>query len=87
MRWCIFFVLMGIANVLFAETSEDQQKRCLEAVEHMIQIAEESLSHPESRPERVEKRRVLVEDWVWRLERGEDPCVLYVDIQKAATTF
>jgi len=39
------------------------------------------------RPEMVEKRRVLVQSWKRRLAAGEDPCAVYSDIGKAATTF
>ena len=35
----------------------------------------------------VAKRRVLVESWKRRLAAGEDPCAVYSDIGKAATTF
>jgi len=65
----------------------DEAGRCRYAAEHMIAVAKQSLSDSRSRPERVEKRKKLVDDWTSRLEKGEDPCSVYMDIQKAATTF
>lgn len=53
----------------------------------MIEFAKQALKEPRSRPERVEKRRKLLEEWDRRLKQGEDPCAVYMDIQKAATTF
>ncbi len=70
-----------------ARIPDDEAKRCRYGVDHMIQFAKQSLSEPTSRPERIEKRRKLVEDWSSRLEQGENPCSVYMDIQKAATTF
>ena len=60
---------------------------CKSAAEYMIKIANESLLEKTSRPERIEKRRKLAEEWTSRLKSGEDPCQVYEDIQKAATTF
>ena len=57
------------------------------AAEHMIDVGEMALKEKSSRPERVEKRRKLVNGWKQKLAQGEDPCVVYQDIQRAATTF
>jgi hypothetical protein len=40
----------------------------------MIDLALEAVSHMNSRPERRESRCVLIEDWVVRLDAGEDSC-------------
>lgn len=66
---------------------EDQAGRCRYGAERMIEIAKQSLSEPRVRPERKEKRRKLAEEWSSRLAKGEDPCRVYHDIHKAATTF
>lgn len=66
---------------------DNEAGRCRYGAEHMIAFARQSLSDPRSRPETIEKRRKLVDDWASRLEKGEDPCSVYMDIHKAATTF
>ena len=66
---------------------DDQAGRCRYGAEHMIEFGKQGLTEPGSRPEEVEKRRKLLEEWTRRLEQGEDPCAVYMDIQKAATTF
>jgi len=53
----------------------------------MIDIAREAVGDTNSRPERRESRRVLVEDWVARLVAGEDPCSVYEAISFSSTTF
>jgi hypothetical protein len=53
----------------------------------MIEIAKQSLTEPGRRPETIQKRRKLVDEWTSRLKQGGDPCAIYLDIQKAATTF
>lgn len=83
--WLILLMLPVIAGA--AGIPADEAGRCRYGAEHMIEFARQSLSEPRSRPERVEKRRKLVEDWTARLEHGDDPCAVYVDIQRAATTF
>jgi hypothetical protein len=65
----------------------DEQGRCRIGVEHMIELGRKGLSEPRSRPELVAKRRKLLDEWSERLARGEEPCRIYMDIQKAATTF
>ena len=84
----IFYFLTA---TLWAQNSvtvqDDETKMCRSGADHMIEFAKQSLSEPTSRPERTEKRRKLVEDWSSRLKKGEDPCLVYIDIQKAATTF
>jgi len=66
---------------------KDQAGRCRFAAEGMIKIGKESLSDPRVRPALREKRRKLIEEWSSRLAKGEDPCRVYQDIGKAATTF
>ena len=66
---------------------QDDATMCKYGTEHMIDVARQSLKEKSSRPERIEKRRKLVEEWTARMEQGEDPCTVYADIQQAATTF
>lgn len=86
-----FFLLSSLTALTqssaSAEITSDEDKRCRYGADHMIEFAKQSLSEPTSRPERIEKRRKLVEDWSFRMEQGENPCLVYMDIQKAATTF
>ena len=65
----------------------DDQRACLMGANGMIDVAREAVADTASRPERREARRVLMEDWVARLAAGEDPCAVYGDIGRAATTF
>tara|TARA_R110002167_G_scaffold16347_1_gene64120 strand:+ start:183 stop:458 length:276 start_codon:yes stop_codon:yes gene_type:complete len=67
--------------------ANEDTSMCKYAAEHMINVAKESLQDKNSRPERTEKRRKLAEEWSSRIASGEDPCQVYEDIQKAATTF
>jgi hypothetical protein len=60
---------------------------CLFAANSMIDIAREAVNDTNSRPARRESRRVLMEDWVARLQAGEDPCSVYESIGHSATTF
>ena len=86
----IFFVLPLTAWTQSSGNAgipDDEAKRCRYGADHMIEFAKQSLSEPTSRPERIEKRRKLVEDWSSQLDKGENPCLVYMDIQKAATTF
>ena len=80
-------VLMGNISSVAQERSEQEQAVCKFSADHMIEIAKQSLNEKSSRPERIESRRKLVEDWTRRMESGEDPCSVYSDIQKAAATF
>lgn len=84
----IFYLL---ATTLWAQNPgtalDEKAKMCRYGADHMIKFAKQSLSEPTSRPERIEKRRKLVENWSSRLEKGEDPCLVYEDIQKTSTTF
>ena len=66
---------------------DDEAARCRYGAEQMIALAKESLAELRTRPEGIEKRKKLVDDWTSRLEKGEDPCSVYRDIQKVATTF
>ena len=80
--------VMFLAQASLAQDQADQDKAmCQYAADHMIEIAKQSLNEKSSRPERIEQRRKLVEEWSARMENGEDPCSVYADIQKAATTF
>lgn len=65
----------------------DEAKTCLVAANSMIDVAREAVSDTRSRPERRESRRVLLEDWVARLEAGEDPCSVYEAIGSSSTSF
>ena len=53
----------------------------------MIEFGRKALDDSRSRPERSAKRRALLDEWQSRLDRGEEPCEIYRDIHKAATTF
>ena len=92
-RFLLFVMLTGLATLSWSQQTgravlpDDSKGRCRYGAEHMIASAEQSLAEPRSRPERIEKRRRLVADWKTRLKNGEDPCLIYSDIQKAATTF
>jgi len=84
----ILFPILFLSLSFFANAQTEQEKTmCKYGADHMIQIAKQSLSEKSSRPERIEKRRVLVEEWTARMGNGEDPCKVYADIQKAANTF
>lgn len=65
----------------------EEARVCLFSANAMIDIAREAVSDTNSRPERRESRRVLMEDWVARLEGGEDPCSVYEAIGAGSTTF
>lgn len=65
----------------------DETRACLMGANSMIDVARQAVAETSSRPERREARRVLLEDWVARLEAGEDPCSVYGDIGQSATTF
>jgi len=76
------------AHIVEAQTQQPEDKNmCKYGAEHMIDIAKQSLLEKSSRPERIEKRRKLVEEWSSRMDKGEDPCEVYKDIQKSAATF
>ena len=77
----------GAEDATFTGLPDDEAGRCRYGAEHMIDVARQSLTEPSSRPERVEKRRRLVESWESDLNAGDDPCEVYMDIQKSATTF
>lgn len=62
-------------------------RRCLSATNSMIDVAREAVNDTSSRPERRESRRVLLEDWIARLESGEDPCSVYQSTIRSSTTF
>ncbi len=68
-------------------TLSEEGRTCLYAANAMIDIAREAVNDTRSRPERREARRVLMEDWVARLEAGEDPCSVYEAIGLSSTTF
>ncbi len=89
----LFVGLLGFAATAWCAPGgqsvlpSDQQGQCRYGAEHMIAFGEQALLEASSRPERIAKRRKLVEDWKTRLANNEDPCLIYADIQKAATTF
>ena len=65
----------------------EESKTCFFAANSMIDMAREAVNDANSRPERREARRVLMEDWISRLEAGEDPCSVYESIGLSSTTF
>jgi hypothetical protein len=83
----------AFSSVLWAQGAgpaglpKDQAGRCRYAAEGMIKFGREALSDPRVRREPNEKRRKLLDEWSARLAKGEDPCRVYLDIQRAATTF
>ncbi len=83
----LLLVFAGTQALASEPTPEQDKSMCEYAANHMIEVAKQSLEEKSSRPERVEARRKLVEDWTSRLENGEDPCSVYADIQRAAPTF
>jgi len=83
----IVMLISSSLNAGSAALPDDETGRCRYGAKHMIEVGKRSLSELSSRPARVEKRKKLVEEWTSRLENGDDPCQLYMDIQKAATTF
>lgn len=92
MQWKTRVGTLGICVLLWvphsvAEPNAQDAQLCEMGARHMIEVAQQSLRSAQSRPERIEKRRKLVEDWQRRLDKGEDACAVYADIQKAATTF
>lgn len=64
-----------------------EARACLMGANSMIDVARQAVADSSSRPERREARRELLEDWVARLEAGEDPCSVYGAIGQSATTF
>ena len=68
-----------------ADTPEMQT--CRMAAQSMIDLARQAVNDQSSRPERRESRRVLMEDWVARLDADENPCDVYAAIGQASTTF
>ena len=87
----IFYLFPLLPTTLCAQNFKTAQgeetKMCRYGANHLIEVAKPSLSDPRSRPEQIKKRRKLIEVWLSRLEKGEDPCIVYEDMQKAATTF
>ena len=84
----IIFTLMAWSQGSFGQGETEQDKKmCKYSADHMIEIAKQSLKEKSSRPERIENRKKLVDDWVKRMKSGENPCAVYEDIQKEATTF
>lgn len=79
-------LMMAHSTSLLAQQKPDKNI-CKYSAEHMIKVAEQSLSEKTTRSERKAKRKKLAEQWRLRLDKGEDPCLVYADIQKAATTF
>ena len=65
----------------------EEASACLYGANAMIEVARQAVSDTNSRPERREARRVLMEDWAARLEAGEDPCSVYQAIGASSTTF
>lgn len=68
-------------------TDTPEMASCRMAAESMIEVARQAVTDTSSRPERREARRVLMEDWVARLQAGENPCDVYAAIGQASTTF
>ena len=67
------FALLTCSALAWAEKPgtavlpDDEAGRCRYGAEHMITVAERSLSDSSSRPEQIEKRRKLVDDLTSRL--------------------
>ena len=70
-----------------AASLSEEGRACLRAADAMIEIAQQAVNDPNSRPQRRESRRVLMEGWVARLDAGEDPCLVYADIGQASVSF
>ncbi len=87
----IFYLFTSLTTTLWAQNSgtelDEKTKMCRFGASHLIEVAKPSLSDPRSRPEQIKRRRKLIEDWSSRLEKGENPCIVYEDMQKAETTF
>ncbi|MBI5073759.1 MAG: hypothetical protein HZB62_01090 [Nitrospirae bacterium] len=62
------------------------QEQCRNGSEYMISMGERAIQDARNNEER-QRRTQLVTDWKTRLSRGEDPCAIYLDIFKAATSF
>lgn len=87
-RNTILFLVLVSSQSFYVNAQPDQDKvMCKYGADHMIGVAKQSLLEKSSRPERIEKRRNRVEEWISRMESGEDPCAVYADIKKSATTF
>ena len=84
-RWILAAALV-FGGMAYSYAADDD-RACREGAEHMVEIGRQALANPDSRPERTAKRRKLVEGWDARLRRGEDPCTVYADIHRAATSF
>jgi len=86
-RFAAIAILVVFASPVFAQKgAKATPEQCRQGAEYMIQVGEQSVAKG-GRPELVEKRRAQVESWKRRLAAGEDPCAVYTDIGKAATTF
>ena len=89
----ILITLMGLLALAWPQEAgsaaipDDEAGKCRYGAEHMIVMLKQGLSETKSRRERIEKQRKLVDEWASRLEKGEDPCLVYMDIQKTVTTF
>lgn len=83
----IAIMTSSLLNAGSVTLPDNEAGRCMYGAKHMIEIGKLSLLETSSRPARIEKRRKLVDEWSSRLENGDDPCQLYMDIQKAATMF
>ena len=87
----ILYHFVLLPTVIWAQNSGTMQvdkiKMCRYGANHLIQVAKQSLSDPRSRPEQVKERRKLIEGWSTRLEKSEDSCLVYEDMQKEATKF
>jgi len=66
---------------------DEESLACLNAANAMIDFARQAVNDTNSRPQRRESRRLLMEAWVGRLEGGEDPCSVYSDIGEASISF
>lgn len=70
-----------------AVVESDEARACRMGAEAMIDVARQAVDEPSSRPERRAARRELMEDWIARLDAGEDPCSVYAAIGAASNTF
>ncbi|GJM13467.1 MAG: hypothetical protein DHS20C12_18700 [Pseudohongiella sp.] len=83
---CLLACSEGPVSVDTSNLSEEAQT-CLVSANLMIDIARDAVNDDNSRSERRESRRVLMEDWIARLEAGEDPCSVYEAIADSSISF
>ena len=76
-----------ITEQLLTQAESEAAAQCRLAVDGMLEVTLQAINDTRSRPERREARRALYDEWTTRYSAGEDPCLIYADIGRAATTF